>query len=84
LDISGATSVLPAPVSGPLDELPLSLPEDELPQAATEIVSASAVPTLRSLLVTRISLVWWAIWASHSQRLPSSLLPACIEFVKKM
>jgi hypothetical protein len=50
----GATSVLPAPVSGAF-----ALPEpllDELPQAATAIESASAAATLRSLLVTRISL----------------------------
>jgi hypothetical protein len=78
--------VLPAPTRGELDEPPLLL-EDELPQAATPIVSARASPALRSLLVTRISLVLGK--RSELQRQtpsdpPGSLLPACIEDVKKM
>ena len=62
LDISGATSVLPAPTRGELeppelDELELSL--DELPQAATAKVRASAaIRAPRSLLDTQISLSW--------------------------
>ena len=58
-DISGATRVLPAPTSGELAPPPLELAVSLLTSCRRRrlaTASASAAATLRSLLVTRISL----------------------------
>jgi hypothetical protein len=95
-DISGATSVLPAPVSVP-DEPPELLPFEELPQAATAKAAASAAKTLKIFLLNRDSFVDWfrpaltafdepgpVIARPACQRPDCSLLPACSADVKKM